>query len=53
MEEIAIYNSSGMLMKQVRVSGQEARVDIGDLKSGVYYLTLELNNNTPSHSQQP
>ncbi len=41
--ELSIYSSSGALVKQQQLTafGNEYRVDIGELKSGVYFVRLE------------
>ncbi|RLD45819.1 MAG: hypothetical protein DRI86_04980 [Bacteroidetes bacterium] len=41
--ELSVYSSSGALVKQQQLPavGNEYRVDIQELKSGVYYVKLE------------
>jgi hypothetical protein len=46
VEEILLYSSSGTLIRKItgQQGGKETRMDISDARSGLYYLTLKLDN---------
>ncbi len=46
LEEMSIYNASGILVNRAAVvsGSREMKVDISNLNSGIYYLTVKLDN---------
>ncbi len=46
IEYLYVYNSMGVLVKQVRMTDQYNRIDISGLLPGMYFIKTNVNNNT-------